>query len=76
MPKSRRPYPPEYRERIIELVRSGRSPESFPLELPRQLLHDLHRDVRRTSMYAVILLGKHGPGKTARSSAFQNGVIG
>jgi transposase len=29
MPKSHRPYPPEYRERIIELVRSGRSPESL-----------------------------------------------
>jgi transposase len=29
MPKSRRPYPPEYRERLIELVRSGRSPESL-----------------------------------------------
>ena len=32
MPKSRRPYPPEYRERIIELVRSGRSPESLAKE--------------------------------------------
>ena len=32
MPKSRRPYPPEYRERIIELVRSGRSPEALARE--------------------------------------------
>jgi transposase len=32
MPKSHRPYPPEYRERIIELVRSGRSPESLARE--------------------------------------------
>jgi transposase len=32
MPKSRRPYPPEYRERMIELVRSGRSPESLARE--------------------------------------------
>jgi transposase len=32
MPKSHRPYPPEYRERIIELVRSGRSPESLAKE--------------------------------------------
>jgi transposase len=32
MPKSHRPYPPEYRERIIELVRSGRSPESIATE--------------------------------------------
>jgi transposase len=32
MPKSRRPYPPEYRERMLELVRSGRSPESLARE--------------------------------------------
>ena len=32
MPKSHRPYPPEYRERIIELVRNGRSPESLARE--------------------------------------------
>ena len=32
MPKTRRPYPPEYRERMIELVRSGRSPESLARE--------------------------------------------
>jgi transposase len=32
MPKSRRPYPVEYRERMIELVRSGRSPESLARE--------------------------------------------
>jgi len=32
MPKSHRPYPPEYRERMIELVRSGRSPESLARE--------------------------------------------
>jgi transposase len=32
MPKSHRPYPLEYRERIIELVRSGRSPESVARE--------------------------------------------
>ena len=32
MPKSHRPYPLEYRERIIELVHSGRSPESLAKE--------------------------------------------
>lgn len=32
MPKSHRPYPPAYRERMIELVRSGRSPESLAKE--------------------------------------------
>ena len=29
MPKSHRPYPPELRRRLVELVRSGRSPESL-----------------------------------------------
>jgi len=29
MPKSRPPYPPEFRQRIIELVRKGRTPEAL-----------------------------------------------
>ena len=32
MPKAHRPYPPEYRERLIELVRGGRSPEALARE--------------------------------------------
>ncbi len=32
MPKSRQPYPPEFKQRIVELVRKGRTPE----ELGRQ----------------------------------------
>ena len=32
MPKSHRPYPREYKKRIIELVRAGRSPESLEKE--------------------------------------------
>jgi transposase len=32
MPKSRRAYPLEYRQRIVELVRAGRSPESVARE--------------------------------------------
>ena len=32
MPKSHTPYPPELRRRMIELVRSGRSPESLAQE--------------------------------------------
>lgn len=32
MAKSRPPYPPEYRQRIVELVRSGRTPESLAKE--------------------------------------------
>jgi transposase len=29
MPKIRAPYPPEFRRRLVELVRAGRSPESL-----------------------------------------------
>ncbi len=32
MPKSHRPYPLEYRQRVVELVRGGRSPESVARE--------------------------------------------
>ncbi len=32
MPKSRRPYPLEFRQRMIDLVRTGRSPESLGRE--------------------------------------------
>jgi transposase len=32
MPKSRPPYPPELRRQLVELVRSGRSPESLAEE--------------------------------------------
>ena len=29
MPKSHSPYPPEFRRRLVELVRAGRSPEEL-----------------------------------------------
>ncbi len=32
MPKSRSPYPAEFRRRIVELVRAGRTPESLAKE--------------------------------------------
>jgi transposase len=32
MPKTRPPYPPEYRQRLVELVRAGHSPESLAKE--------------------------------------------
>jgi transposase len=53
MPKSHRPYPPEYRERMIELVRSGRSPESLAKEFEpsaqciRNWVRQADRDVGR-----------------------------
>jgi transposase len=32
MPKSRPPYPPEYRQKMVELVRGGRTPEELSRE--------------------------------------------
>jgi transposase len=32
MPKSRPPYPPEFRQRMVELVRAGRTPEELAEE--------------------------------------------
>ena len=32
MPKSRPPYPPEFRRRIVELIRAGRTPEQLAKE--------------------------------------------
>lgn len=32
MPRSRPPYPPEFREQIVELVRAGRTPEELAEE--------------------------------------------
>ena len=32
MPRTRPPYPPEFREQILELVRAGRTPEELARE--------------------------------------------
>ena len=32
MPKTRPPYPPEFREQMVELVRAGRTPEELATE--------------------------------------------
>ncbi len=32
MPRSRRPYPPEFRRQLVELVRAGRTPEELSRE--------------------------------------------
>jgi transposase len=55
MAKSRRPYPLEYRQRMIELVRAGRSPESLAQEFEpsaqsiRNWVHQADRDDGRRS---------------------------
>ena len=35
MPKTRRPYPPEFREQMVALVRAGRTPEELSREFER-----------------------------------------
>ena len=32
MPKTRKPYPPEFREQLVALVRAGRTPEDLSRE--------------------------------------------
>lgn len=32
MPRSRKPYPPEFRQQLVELVRAGRTPEELSKE--------------------------------------------
>jgi transposase len=55
MPKSRRPYPVEYRQRIIELVRAGQTPESLAREFEptaqciRNWVRQADRDAGRRS---------------------------
>jgi transposase len=55
MPKSRRPYPAEYRQRLVELVRGGRSPESLAKEFEvtgqsiRNWVRQADRDAGRRS---------------------------
>jgi transposase len=36
MPKSHRPYPSEFRQRLIELVRKGRTPEELSRQFERR----------------------------------------
>ena len=49
MPKSRRPYSPEFRQRIIDLVRKGRTPEELarPFEPSAQAIRNWVRQADR-----------------------------
>ena len=49
MPKSRPPYPPEFRRQMIELVRAGRTPESLSREFEpsAQAIHNWVRQADR-----------------------------
>ena len=49
MPKSRPPYAPEFRQQMIELVRTGRTPESLSREFEpsAQAIHNWVRQAER-----------------------------
>src|SRR5436309_15826957 len=64
MPKSHRPYPPEFRRRMIELVRSGRSPE----DLARQF-EPTAQAIRNWVKQADLDDGRRGDGLTSAERA-------
>jgi transposase len=59
MPKSHRPYTPEYRQRIVELVRKGR----MPGELARQF-EPSAQAIRNWVKQAVLDAGQRSDGLT------------
>jgi transposase len=56
MPKSHPPYSPEFRQRIIELVRKGRTPEELARQFePSAQAIRLRREVRQLREERAIL---------------------
>lgn len=49
MPKSRAPYAPEFRQQMIDLVRSGRNPESLSREF-EPTAQTIHNWVRQSDL--------------------------
>ena len=64
MPKSHAPYPPEFRQQMIELARAGRS----PAELAREFACS-SQTIRNWVAQAAIDAGKPLPGKEGLTSA-------
>lgn len=64
MPKSHSPYPAEFRQQLIELVRTGRKPE----ELSREF-GCTGQSIRNWVAQAAIDNGKPLPGKAGLTSA-------
>jgi transposase len=64
MPKSHKPYPPEYRRRMIELVRAGKTPEelSRQFEVSAQSIGNWMRQAERDE-------GRRGDGLTTDERA-------
>ncbi len=53
MPRTREPYPPEFRQQMIELVRAGRTPEELSREF-EPTAQTIHNWVRQTDIDAGI----------------------
>ena len=70
MPKTRRPYTPEFRRRLIELVRKGRAPE----EVGRQF-EPSAQTIRNWLRQADRAAGRRtdGPRPTSRRSSAASG---
>ena len=64
MPKSRPPYPPEFRQQMLELVRAGRNPNSLAREFECSA-----QAIRNWVAQDAIDAGKPLPGKDGLSSA-------
>jgi transposase len=64
MPKSHKPYPPEYRRRMMELVRAGKTPEelSRQFEVSAQSIGNWMRQAERDE-------GRRGDGLTTDERA-------
>src|SRR3954469_8151272 len=60
MPKSRPAYPPEFRRRIVELVRAGRTPESLAKEFESSAV-----SIRKWVAQAAINEGQQTDGLTS-----------
>jgi transposase len=60
MPKTRPAYPPEYRRRIVDLVRAGRTPESLAKEFEASAV-----SIRKWARQASIDEGQRTEGLTS-----------
>ena len=49
MPRTRAPYPPEFRQQMVELVRAGRSPEELSREF-EPTAQTIHNWVKQTEL--------------------------
>jgi transposase len=61
MSKTRPPYPPEYRKRIVDLVRAGRTPESLAKEFEPSAVA-----IRKWAKQAAIDEGQRTDGLTSQ----------